>query len=99
MPPVLPAIRMSRRCISRACVLSGGSLITARDLPADLKKEKGTEGKIDSLCLGDAVAQTEKHLILRALSRVQGKRTEAATLLGISRKNLWEKMKMYGITI
>ncbi|MGE4343166.1 MAG: helix-turn-helix domain-containing protein [Geoalkalibacter sp.] len=26
-----------------------------------------------------------------------GNKTESAALLGISRKNLWEKMKLYGL--
>ncbi|MDW7771499.1 MAG: sigma-54 dependent transcriptional regulator [Desulfobulbaceae bacterium] len=94
-------IRELKNIVERASVLSAGSIITVRDLPADLTKGEGEKsgGSTGSFCLCDAVAQTEKNLILRALSRVEGKRNEAAGLLGISRKNLWEKMKMYEISM
>ncbi|MGH7255876.1 MAG: sigma-54-dependent transcriptional regulator [Nitrospirales bacterium] len=40
----------------------------------------------------------ERQHILAALERVHGSRTEAAKLLGLSRKALWEKCKRYGIS-
>jgi DNA-binding NtrC family response regulator len=47
------------------------------------------------LCV--AQREYERQYILRALKLTKGK-TQAAELLGISRKNLWEKMKLHGIT-
>jgi DNA-binding NtrC family response regulator len=47
--------------------------------------------------LAAAVAVAEKKCIRNALKSTHGNRTEAAEVLGISRKNLWEKMKQYGI--
>ncbi|MDH3282292.1 MAG: sigma-54-dependent Fis family transcriptional regulator, partial [Gammaproteobacteria bacterium] len=42
--------------------------------------------------------QTAEHMaILRALSDSNRVIHRAADMLGISRKNLWEKMKRYGI--
>ena len=35
--------------------------------------------------------------IQKALKKAQGKRQEAARLLGISRSSLWRKMKDYGL--
>jgi two-component system response regulator AtoC len=49
--------------------------------------------------LSDIVAQAEKHAILKALLKSDNSRTRAAELLGISRKNLWEKMKAYSIRV
>lgn len=43
------------------------------------------------------LAQAEKACILRSLRRTTGNKTAAAKLLGISRKNLWEKMKLHQI--
>lgn len=40
----------------------------------------------------------ERQYILGVLERAQGSRTEAAKLLGLSRKSLWEKCKRYGIS-
>jgi DNA-binding NtrC family response regulator len=47
--------------------------------------------------LDQAREQFERQYILNVLGRVQGSRTEAAKLLGLSRKALWEKCKRYGI--
>lgn len=92
-------IRELKNIIERASVLAPGETITPSDLPADLSDTLDKEGILESYILADAVAHTEKEIVLKALSRVKGKRTEAAHLLGISRKNLWEKMKQYEITM
>jgi two-component system response regulator HydG len=39
----------------------------------------------------------EKEYILFVLERVEGSRTSASKILGLSRKALWEKCKRYGI--
>jgi DNA-binding NtrC family response regulator len=41
--------------------------------------------------------QFERDYIMTVLERVKGCRTEAAKMLGLSRKALWEKCKRYGI--
>ncbi|MBI4401048.1 MAG: sigma-54-dependent Fis family transcriptional regulator [Nitrospirae bacterium] len=51
--------------------------------------------KVDSLSA--AREQFERQYILSVLDRVQGSRTEASKILGLSRKSLWEKCKRYGI--
>ncbi len=43
------------------------------------------------------VERAEQDHIKRTLARTGGNRGEAAKILGISRKNLWEKMKEYGL--
>jgi len=48
--------------------------------------------------LGPAVREFERQHVLRALAEAQGHRTHAAALLGISRKNLWEKLRAHQIT-
>ena len=47
--------------------------------------------------LSDTVAEAEAKHIRSVLASTGGHKGEAARLLGISRKNLWEKMKLYGI--
>ena len=47
--------------------------------------------------LGEAVTESEKSAIRAALEHTRGRKAEAAQVLGISRKNLWEKMKAYGM--
>jgi DNA-binding NtrC family response regulator len=43
------------------------------------------------------MAQFEKDYIERTLKMAEGERRRAAEMLGISRKNLWEKMVKYGL--
>jgi DNA-binding NtrC family response regulator len=44
------------------------------------------------------VTQAEEQYIRYILKLTGGHKGQAAKLLGISRKNLWEKMKEYGIS-
>ena len=41
--------------------------------------------------------RTEREYILRVLKDTSGHKSEAAKILGISRKTLWEKLKTYGL--
>ncbi len=48
--------------------------------------------------LAVAVKQAEREHLRRALAISGGKRARAAELLGISRKNLWEKLRAHGLS-
>jgi len=48
---------------------------------------------VEPLTLAIARGESERRLILDALTRTGGRKAEAAKLLNISRKTLWEKMK------
>jgi len=45
--------------------------------------------------LSSAIKQFERDYLVRALAEFEGKKGRAAESLGISRKNLWEKLKMH----
>lgn len=47
--------------------------------------------------LASAREEFEKEYIVSVLERVEGSRTTASKILGLSRKALWEKCKRYGI--
>jgi DNA-binding NtrC family response regulator len=47
--------------------------------------------------LATVLAATEAATIKAALVHTRGRKAEAAVILGISRKELWEKMKGHGI--
>ena len=92
-------VRELRNILERASVLAQEPTITPGDLPSDLAGSPSTTASTtgDSLVLAEALAQTEKEVILKALSKAAGVKQQAAEILGISRKNLWEKMKLYGL--
>ncbi|HKL27264.1 MAG TPA: sigma-54 dependent transcriptional regulator [Desulfuromonadales bacterium] len=86
-------VRELRNLLERISVLAPAPKIQVWDLPVELRSSQPPEEPPDNLAA--AVAETEKKCILRALQKTGGSKTEAAGLLGISRKNLWEKMKHY----
>ncbi len=91
-------VRELKNIIERASVLAPGPIITPQDLPADLSRQTEETGpKEEAVQLSLALAKTEKKCVLGALALTNGNRTKAAELLGISRKNLWEKMKLHQI--
>ncbi len=92
-------VRELKNIIERASVLAPEKVIKPDDLPADLLEVNGCKDGGESFLICDAVAKTEKQVLLKALTRTKGKKGEAAELLGISRKNLWEKMKLYDISL
>jgi two-component system response regulator AtoC len=87
--------RELRNLMERASVLSQGPEITPADLPTDINRQTSREES--DFNLSERVAGVERNCIRKALLHSGGNRTEAARLLGISRKNLWEKMKNYEI--
>jgi len=91
-------VRELKNIIERASILAAEPQIQLLDLPGDLTQQNKDSGE-NSLILSKVVARTEKDTILKALTRANNSRTKAADLLGISRKNLWEKMKSYAINV
>lgn len=93
-------VRELKNIVERVSVLSPGPVISLQDLPADLHNPT-TAIPLGSalLPLAESMAQAEKQFLLSALTRWSNNRTRAAEALGISRKNLWEKMKLYRIEL
>ena len=81
-------------------MLSPGPVIGLEDLPSDLRNPLAvTDAESASLPLAESMARAEKQFLLSALTRCGNNRTKAAEVLGISRKNLWEKMKSHRIEL
>ena len=67
-------------------------------LPPDFAGTVEEQTEQSSLNLSAALTVTERSVILKALRMTDGKRAKAAELLGISRKNLWEKLKHHNLS-
>jgi DNA-binding NtrC family response regulator len=94
-------VREFAHAIERAVVLSHGSEIDLEHLPADvIGRDAGPVtmegGRMRPLAL--AMKEYERQYLLKTLHLAGGKRGRAAELLGISRKNLWEKLRHHGIS-
>jgi two-component system response regulator AtoC len=101
-------VRELAHAIEHAVVLAGGGEITLDHLPAAIAEaapasaplpvfQEATNGSstMTVLPLVAAVRQFEKGHLRRALTATGGKRVKAAEMLRISRKSLWEKLRMY----
>lgn len=93
-------VRELENYIERACVFSNGCEIQHWDLPVSLLST--TSSLTDSSALtpdGASLDQLEREHILKALQKAGGVQTEAAKLLGISRRKLQYRMEKHGISI
>jgi len=95
-------VRELRNVIERAVLFCRGPVVTVDELPPNIRG-----GSPDAI-IGDpshvvsmqmAVVRAEVEAIQTALAATQGRRADAAELLGISRKTLWEKIKTLEIAV
>ena len=86
-------VRELKNMIERAVALCDGPWIGASDLPTlDINTHD-----ISTTTLRQSIEEAERKAIHKALAENGGIINQAADSLGISRKNLWEKMKRYEI--
>ncbi|OOG23864.1 transcriptional regulator [Thioalkalivibrio denitrificans] len=90
-------IRELRHAIERACILSTGPLIQAETVFDEPGTEPGTEPD-ERGRLTHYLKACEADYIRRALDLHDGHIGHTAANLGISRKNLWERMKRLGMS-
>ena len=88
--------------LQRAAVL-GGEIIDLGSLPESVRggpriSALPAEPELAGLSMREAVAKLERRMILEALERAKGNRSEAARQLGIGRPQLYAKMDEYGIS-
>jgi DNA-binding NtrC family response regulator len=93
-------VRQLEHAIQHAVVLANDSDIDIQHLPRDIAHAGDIvmAGSPLPRPLGAALKEFEREYLLRALAEADGKRTLAAEILGISRKNLWEKLRMHGFS-
>jgi DNA-binding NtrC family response regulator len=88
--------------VEGAVLFSKGALVTAAELPPTLPRAvvraplPEPEGRVSTL--QQAVERAEAEAVRAALRATEGRRSAAAELLGVSRKTLWEKLKLYGLS-
>lgn len=82
--------------IERAVIVTSGKKIEIEHLPASLVEAvKAQRTRRQPLSL----AQLEAAYIADVLSHTRGNKTECARILGISRKNLYEKIERYALKV
>ena len=89
-------VRELENTIERALVLCRGEEITPNDLPAHLTASKPqVSGLEHALLRRRSLADLEREYIRLALEFTEGKKKEAADILGIDRKTLYRKLEEY----
>ena len=94
-------VRELRNVIERAMIFADGPGLKTGDLPPldalGASSPEAAQGDAYSNPVGLTLADAEKEYIRRTLAACDGSVQRAAEILGISRKNLWEKRKKYGL--
>lgn len=85
-------LRELQNCIKRATLLSQGDFIEKATLPVEFFQNEPTTTTNDF-----SLSENEKDTILEALNKTNNNKTEAAKLLKINRKTLYNKLKLYDI--
>lgn len=86
-------LRELQNCVKRATLLTQGDFIESDVLPIEFFQSQKQAGFSGSFSLSD----NEKEAIIQALNRTHNNKSEAAKLLKITRKTLYNKLKHYNI--
>jgi DNA-binding NtrC family response regulator len=93
-------VRELMHTVQHAVLLANGGKIDYEHLPVTIRGEApvvATPRAVPMVPLGAALKQFERAYLIRTLAEFGDKKGKAAESLGISRKNLWEKLRMHGI--
>lgn len=82
-------LRQMKNVIKRATLVAQGSFITVSDLGSEFSSAQPV------MTLRDA--STERELIIKALEAANHNKAQAARILGIDRKTLYNKLKLYNL--
>ena len=90
-------LRQLKNIVKRATLLAQGDFISIRELGDEILEHATPDAQQmqHSFILHDE--ETEKQRILNALQQTGNNKTKAAQLLGVDRKTLYNKLKLYNI--
>jgi DNA-binding NtrC family response regulator len=88
-------VRELKHVIERLVVTAKESAIAAKDLPKEIREAKAPKAPGEGPVMSRDVA--EKKNIQRALLETKNNKSNAAKLLGVTRKTLFNKMKKYSL--
>jgi len=93
-------VRELRHAIERAIALAGESRFLKREHLIQPSDEFRSGARISTRVptLKEVVEDAEKEHLKNVLKLTRGHRAQAAKLCGITRKNLWEKLRDYGLS-
>jgi DNA-binding NtrC family response regulator len=91
-------VRELRHLLTRAVLSTSGGTLTAADLAIEAPPEAEALFAPPGAPARPTLDDLERRYIALILEEVRGSQVRAASILGISRKALWEKRKRYGLS-
>ena len=93
-------VRELENTVERGVIIARSEYLTSEELPPNMRKiAESTTGYDSSVTVGSTIKEMEKEFIVRTLVSVDGNRTRAAKILGITRKTLQNKMREYKLDL
>ncbi len=96
-------VRELQNALTRAATVARGRPILPDDFQSSTelaqhnREDEGRRAAGSGLPLKEILAETETRVIRQALEQTNWNRTQAASLLGISRRQLFDKIRQYGL--
>jgi len=97
--PWLGNVRELKNCIERAIIFCDGRTLGPQHLPQQYLMGVCGENRVSdpgAQSISEACQDLERTMILEAIERSKGNRTEAAKILGIPRRTLYNKLEKLG---
>ena len=90
-------VRELENIIERTVAMTDGNVIMPKDIFHSFDKNIRIycDKDEEKLTLKELLTRIEREHLIKVLAETDGNKVEAARILGISRKNLWEKLKVY----
>ncbi len=93
-------VRELKNVIQRAVVMAPGEELTPDCLPSRIRETAESKAQADVVvspfCVGMTLETVEREFIAMTLASTGGNKTKAASILGISRRALYDKLKKQG---
>src|SRR5262249_54492993 len=96
-------VRELENVVARALVLAPGEIITPDSIQITSRSSNSNPDWLDQVPIRDGywtnIRKLEAHLVKAALEQAKGNKTEAARILGVQRRLLYEKMTEIGLRV
>jgi len=90
-------VRELKNVIERAYIMAETEYITLKDIPQTYRTQKLEQISLFKPGKQTTLAEIERRYIQKVLELTSGNRSQAARVLGLSRRSLYRKLKKYGI--
>jgi DNA-binding NtrC family response regulator len=90
-------VRELGNVIESIFALGASGRVLPEDLPEHLRRRPASRGEASAATGPEALADAERRAVEQALRAARGNKSRAASILGISRTRLYNKLRLYGI--